>query len=506
LLADEFSTDVEDWEQAASVAQLEELEDKAVMTGSYDATVAVGLADNLRGDAIVSAEFYKRKTGGTQSVGSGIAAIKEVRGKSIAWNQLVGANTTEVATISGRKYLTKINGVTSIITSNGSPVAINDASVDQVFDLTLIGLPNITIAEFEKIFPLAHYDYNAGTIIPFAGQNLVTIGRNQYNHATGNANLVGGQTYQISGTYTGATIDGVAVTLDSNNCFTTTKDCVLVVTGGNDNDTMVVIYNDDNAVYEPYVKHTLPLDPSQWRDKQGNLVYPYGGMHGVGTACDYAKVDNDGYIRKAVRCFGQVDSGDLTWYAAQGLPSFASDSISNITKIPPINYSIANIISSKYQTTSSSYAERKVGIGINRIGTIRVTDMVLKNPETTAEQFKAAMQGVKLIFELKNHVEVELATPVYAKYLVDKDGTEEITPANGASPYTTPANLSILYAMDARGTIANLPKNYLSKESAENMLNAMVAAGVIVSYTMTYDNATGQYVFVINNVQPNQNE
>lgn len=57
------------------------------------------------------------------------------------------------------------------------------------------------------------------------------------------------------------------------------------------------------------------------------------------------------------------------------------------------------------------------------------------------------------------------------------------------------ANLSILYAMDARGEIKNLPKNYLSKESAENMLNAMVSEGVIESYTMTYDAANSRYVF-----------
>jgi len=51
--------------------------------------------------------------------------------------------------------------------------------------------------------------------------------------------------------------------------------------------------------------------------------------------------------------------------------------------------------------------------------------------------------------------------------------------------------------MDARGEIKNLPKNYLSKESAENMLNAMVSAGVIASYTMTYDAANSRYQFVI---------
>lgn len=476
--------------------KVKDLDDTAVRTGSYDATVAVGLADNLRGDTIVNAEFYKRKTGGIQSVGSGIAAIKEIRGKSIVWNQKLNltsyrksATTTfslnnnicEIETTEagdwnfyrifdrnvvpqGHKLIsiariksfeedfvfmyTLLSGdiktvavtknawsmVSAIITSNGvekyNRYALGNVAhfylQDMFFDLTLMfgaGNEPSTPEEFEKMFPLDYYDYNAGEIIPFAGQNLVTIGKNQYNPATGKANLLGGQTYQLLGTYTSATIDEVAVTLDSNNCFTTTKDCVLEITGGNDTDTFVGLYNGETNTYEPYERHTLPLDPSQWRDKDGNLVFPYGGMHGVGAAYDYAKVDADGYIRKAVRVFERraYESGDTE---------------------------LANVI-----TDGSTYT----------------------------------------FYPLETPVEVELATPIYAKYLVDKDGTEEITPANGTTPYTAPANLSILYAMDATGEIKNLPKNYLSKESAENMLNAMKSAGVISNYTMTYSN--GQYVF-----------
>ena len=550
LMTDSFSTTEEDWEQSASVEQLEELEDNVVMTGSYDATVAVGLADNLRGDTIVDAEFYKRKTGGTQSVGSGIAAIKEVRGKSIVWNQLVKSLTPSVSvqgitrtkngnalhysgtstktdsytgcfidisnvkssdkfyyavktvpntrfnkhSIVQQSYL--VGGAISLFIYNGETVDFD--CYFTCINLTLMfgaGKEPATAEEFEKMFPLEYYDYNAGEVIPFAGQNLTTIGKNQYNPATGKANLLGGQTYQLLGTYTGATIDSTSVTLDSNNCFTTTKDCVLDITGGNDTDTMVAIYDGENSAYEPYEKHTLPLDPSQWRDKQGNLVFPYGGMHGVGTAYDYAKVDADGYIRKAVKCFEQVDLGTLTW----------AEGYSNATRQG------FKTLMSDFKKPSDNVAPNGICInfiGVSRNATWKPGDFAydtsdifafLNQPSKYADAaaFKAAMQGVPLIYELATPVEVELATPVYAKYLVDKDGTEEITPANGTTPYTTPANLSILYAMDARGEINNLPKNYLSKESAENMLNAMVSAGVIASYTMTYDATSGRYTFVI---------
>lgn len=569
--------------------RITELEDTAVRTNSYDASVAVGLADNFKGDTIVEAEFYKRKTGGTTSVGSGIAAIKEVKGKSIVWNQLVrngnfaqGGNTPAgwggyqscdnsnedyitfsagsgnvhsytAKHVSGHKYYIRfkwrvknsnafcvlLNAVSSLIkgsvdnwvedkqiitatnSSQGAYGSIGfvpqtnytidiDKKIGVTFiDLTLMfgaGNEPATVAEFEKIFPLNYYDYNAGEVISFAGQNLTTTGKNQYNPATGKANLLGGQTYQIGGTYTSATIDGVAVTLDSNNCFTPTKDCVLDVTGGNDTDTFVGLYNGETNTYEPYEKRTLPLDPSQWRDKQGNLVFPYGGMHGVSAAYDYAKVDADGYIRKAVRCFGQVDLGTLSWGMFSGTHIFYA-----ALEDTPYNNNNGNNkgICTKYSAESARYNElsnKAFTLGSGDVYNDKGSIIIRDDSYSDATAFKTAMQGVPLIYILKIPVEIELATPVYAKYLVDKDGTEEITPANGTVPYTTMANLSILYAMDARGEVKNLPKNYLSKESAENMLNAMVTAGIIASYTMTWDSINNRYAFVITApVEPEEN-
>lgn len=589
-----------------------DLDETAVRTGSYDGTVAVGLADNLRGDSIVDAEFYKRKTGGTQSVGSGIAAIKEVRGKSIVWNQILqngnfidatgwsfantivptflegggvkctinlqgeynrirrSLNTTipnghkvllrilhktpsevYVYLIGHPSYATyndiqgqgnteyKVAAFLQTLTGDFSEVEIrintkNTPSIPvdvylskfQIFDLTLMfgaGNEPATVEEFEKMFPLDYYDYNAGEVIPFAGQNLVTTGFNQwdeqwingyYEFGTGRfiyttssyctknpIKVIGGQQYNINLTndigvcYYDSNMNhiisgwyaGIKIAPD-NACYMH----VNLGTNAPENICINISDPDRNGTYEPYEKHTLPLDPSQWRDKQGNLVFPYGGMHGVGTAYDYAKVDADGYIRKAVRVFEQVDLGIFDYNYNSDAKTFTSVQVAPNIAPPSGGGTIANIVSQLYVANSfnnqyESSVDKMIAVGTNSIVAVKDSSY------TDAAAFKAAMNGVPLIYELATPVEVELATPIYAKYLADKDGTEEITPANGQEPYTTPANLSILYAMDATGEIKNLPKNYLSKESAENMLNAMKSAGVISNYTMTYSN--GKYVF-----------
>lgn len=578
--------------------RITELEDTAVRTGSYDASVAVGLADNFKGDTIVEAEFYKRKTGGTQSVGSGIAAIKEVRGKSIVWNQVFERNievpfdidntngsSVSYAYVGGgnncpvfgtltlnHKYYINVHptfdegsdvfnnfytsenqsiplSIGSRIWSPSNEMGIRSGELRVtglpvgkhiygkmtclLVDLTLMfgaGNEPATPEEFEKMFPLDYYDYNAGEIIPFAGQNLVTTGFNQWDEQweSGTLNPTTGGTDGDARTirsknyipalanydyYVGTRVpsDGLfcydanynflgKASKNLNNVSTTLSGTKYVkfrtIIGYNTylNDICINISKEDrNGTYEPYEKHTLPLDPSQWREKQtGNLVFPYGGMHGVGNVYDYVKVDADGYIRKAVRCFGQVDLANANWYTP----------INNYTYCNPSeNYKLVsaaykpNALSSKYDIVRWNDAASNDGVIYEHPSVCRF--YFKKSGIETINDVLSAMSGVMLVYELETPVEVELATPVYAKYLVDKDGTEEITPANGSTPYTTMANLSILYAMDARGEMKNLPKNYLSKESAENMLNAMVSAGVIASYTMTWDAANNRYAFVI---------
>jgi hypothetical protein len=96
------------------------------------------------------------------------AGVEKIGGKTLVWNQMVDSGTTSVATISGHKYYTLIDGTASIITSSGSAISIVDDSADMVCDLTLMfgsGNEPSTTADFTAIFGATHYAYNEGELL-----------------------------------------------------------------------------------------------------------------------------------------------------------------------------------------------------------------------------------------------------------------------------------------------------------------------------------------------------
>lgn len=117
----------------------------------------------------------------------------------------------------------------------------------------------------------------------------------------------------------------------------------------------------------------------------------------------------------------------------------------------------------------------------------------------TKEQVRTALLGVTFIYELETPEEYLLDTPIASNYRVDDFGTERRLPdgiVDGA-PASTPLVADIQYAMNAVDPLRNLPRNYLSKQSTENLLAAMQSAGIIAGYTMTYDEDNAEYDFTI---------
>ena len=112
--------------------------------------------------------------------------------------------------------------------------------------------------------------------------------------------------------------------------------------------------------------------------------------------------------------------------------------------------------------------------------------------DATAAEFKAAMQGVMLSYELAEpevYVLDDFNLPKL--YPVANGGTEEQLSDVANS---LPAILSIRYGLNAAAFIQNAPKDYISKESMSNFLNNLGSA-MGGSWSMVWNSSTNKYDF-----------
>jgi hypothetical protein len=142
---------------------------------------AVASAINEIADEISSSNTTDNEPYLLRDSASGTAdrMVDELVGGTVAFNQLVDLGMTSVTVPNEHKYLSKINSVVSIGTSTGTEISINDATQDNIFDLTqmfgssiadyIYSLEQATagagVAFFRNMFPDDYYAYNAGELI-----------------------------------------------------------------------------------------------------------------------------------------------------------------------------------------------------------------------------------------------------------------------------------------------------------------------------------------------------
>ena len=109
----------------------------------------------------------------------------------------------------------------------------------------------------------SYITYNTGQLVSVSDlASHKMVGFNAYDHSAGKAKVKGGNLYQITGTYTAVSLNGVTITPDANGKFTPSADGELTVTGGNSTDTCVHLVYDGtrDGEYEAYEAHTYALD------------------------------------------------------------------------------------------------------------------------------------------------------------------------------------------------------------------------------------------------------
>lgn len=403
-------------------------------------------------------------------------------------------------------------------------------------DLTLYGNDTLTTAEFEELYPLDWYVKNTGSLLSLTGTGIETNGFNQWDEewekgtygATGAKENDGGAWVRCknpipvfpSTTYFGANLSATGYiyiqyldaeknfiagvpAYDANNrqpvynaTFTTPANAYYIQfflqasygsTYKNDICINLSWSGYRNGEYEAYWDSTLAL-PITTVTSGGSAVFA-DGMKGAGTAYDELTGT------KAVKRLGIVDLGSLYWTKGTygGVSYFYTDMSSTLKPAASNNTAVNYIICSKYADIVKQSAIGGAGIdkvmAVSNTGRFTIQDSTYSGGDAAA--FKTAMNGVYLVYELATPVEYTLDSEVNLNYRVDDFGTETLLPQNNATPTTAPIIYDVRYAMNAVDTLRNLPKNYISKDSMEHILTAMVTAGVISAYTLTW-NATNE--------------
>lgn len=217
----------------------------------------------------------------------------------------------------------------------------------------------------------------------------------------------------------------------------------------------------ENGKYKPYTPFTRELPIIK--------KYFQNGMRSAGTAFDSIEWDSSKQKWVAVQRIGEVDLGSLEWmaFSFNGHPSFVTR---NNNLGAPSQQLYANILCSKYEKANLDLWQKGKdkcidlnhpyygGAGTEDFIAVRDTDY------TNATEFKSAMQGVMLYYELAEPIVTEIEEEnINFDYYVEDFGTEEAI----ASVPSAPFRADVVYTFNAVDTIRN---NYLEIEELKKQM------------------------------------
>lgn len=532
------------------------LDNVAKIDGQYD-TLTSGYAGNLidKSDAGSEQQIMFRKTGGATKVAASTRAMfKRLLGRTIVWNQLIqngdfsngttgwiayhstiemsdgvmrvnynGGGTTGVyqdyvLTFGARRVIyveayvrcatakkvrltwlgysfgsttlvagqwTKVSAITTVEplyqTYRRIGVESTEMSEGEYYevrsfrctDLTVMygaGYEPASVAEFENVYNKPYYPHCTAEFIHNVAQTYEAIGLNQWDEEweTGAYNASGDP---VAG----------ANTIRSKN------------------------YNKCNAGAEYYFKIPDVAQDSYmgficWYDADKNFIkreaigpYAYLTRTSPANACyfrfdirrEYGTVYNhDICINLSNADINDTYASYVKATATLGLSAFrVKDGQGNITTIHGLKGTGATY--NEIDVENKTYIER-VEMRAYQSGDDSDTSVLTDGTNTLAPLAEP------VVYDLVDEM------PEYSQ--VWGVGTENILPEgvdeNGV-PKTTPLRAVIYYPKDYTGIINNLPKNYISKDSLTNMLNALKSAGIIRSFTMTWNAEMQMYNFTI---------
>lgn len=500
LTLTEASTGTELTSDVATMSFLDALAGRVAILEDTENAV-VGSAEALLGGPAQDDAVYTIRA----SANTARKALRAIKGVTMGWNQLVNTGDTSVTVTSGHKYLSRINGTNTIAISNGTAISINDASEDNVFDLTLTfgsaiadyvytlesGTPGAGVAWITENFPelLKYHAYDAGSLQSTKVSASRTSGFNIWdeewetgaiNPSTGtntvdNSRLrsknlipvIGGNTYFIHGARiawieydaNGSYLRAGSEFVGADATFTPSSDAGFIrfytttAYGGIYNGDICISLSNPllNGTYRPHAEHSYPIQPVELRGVLG-----LDANNKVITTGDEYK--SDGTI---TRRFGAVDLGTLSWslYSADSSGhSFVCSTPSYIKSAPSNDYvpvfSCAEFVPVAFYSAASFASNDKAITQVTGPQRIIVRDTAYSN----AAAFTTAMSGVYLVYELATPT-TETATPFTELQRVD-DGIEEFVDAEveaGNRDVAIPAGTDALAYRDLAALLGAIP-------------------------------------------------
>ncbi len=351
-----------------------------------------------------------------------------------------------------------------------------------------------------------YFGYSAGEIFNLNPTAIKTIGFNAYNHATGKAYVIGGNQYQITGTYTSITEDGVTITPDTNGKFTPTKNGELVIAGGDSTTTCVhlVWSGKRDGEYEEHWEETCNIPVAQI-NTDGTITESATGKtrlfpNGLRSAllANGNSVYDEVTSTKAIKRIEKVDLGTCSCVEENAAIGKFYFSLPH-QREGMVKYNQCALLLAGYKNKGFSTFTEDMGIGKYQTYNMAIRNEALFKDKSTGE-VKALMSGVYLYYELATPIVVEFTEPLNLNYRVSDFGTETLLPINGATLVTTAIKMDVEYGLNVVDTVRNLSRNYLGMTGTQNTFAVIASALAAYGISMTlgdYDETNKYYPVTI---------
>lgn len=367
-----------------------------------------------------------------------------------------------------------------------------------VIDLTLLGIDNLTTVEeveawlAKNIGLKPYYPYNAGTVLNAKMKGIESLGFNLLDPTTGKARIVGaysdvyGNYYGITGTrgtltFTSDLGEVSEITPDSDGKFLISTPGWLNVASAGADCAVFLWWDGTKTEYEEYDRNVANFDATHIYGRLNGTgervqVFP-DGMGGI-SAKDVVRVE-DGVTVARKRMGKVADMGTLNWRY--------NDSVFR-AELADLKVG-GNCISSLYRTTRpANIVDGLVDKAIAVSGTNKNV-LLADSAYTSAADFKAAMSGVPLYYELATEqLYTDLVyigsdifpdgTPVTlpVNYIVNNWGIERQLPIpSDGDPTSIPAEVSIRYTIDAAEQLDTIEKAGIFTEDLKANIQALLA-------------------------------